>query len=149
MTDTPIPLDLVHATAQIVAAPRPRCLDVIADPATVGRWALGSWDTRDLGDGLIEGHSLIDGARTVARIRRDDAAGLVDFDVGGDPAGPLSHRIAVRVHEGAALGYGADTSLVVLHAWRPAAMDKARWARLTAFHEAEILLLKAQIERAG
>lgn len=142
-------LELCHATAQLVAAPPARCLDVIADPDTVGRWALGSWDTREIRPGLIQGHSLIDGAATVARIRRDDAAGLVDFDVGGDPDGPLAHRISVRVHDGEALGYGAGTGLVVLSAWRPAAMDDARWARLTAFHEAEILLLKAQIERAG
>ena len=41
----------------------------------------------------------------------------------------------------------ALVSLIMLMAWRPAAMDPERWQRLCASHEAELWLIKAQIER--
>jgi hypothetical protein len=35
----------------------------------------------------------------------------------------------------------------MLMAWRPAGMEEARWHRLCASHEAEILLIREQIMR--
>ena len=44
-------------------------------------------------------------------------------------------------------GRSEERCLVSLIAWRDIDMDDARWQRLIACHEAEILLIKAQIEQ--
>jgi hypothetical protein len=53
------------------------------------------------------------------------------------------------VIDGATLGYGTGSSLVMLLAWRPEAMDDGRWQRLIAAHEAEIEMIRAQLDRAA
>jgi hypothetical protein len=69
---------------------------------------------------------------------------LLDYWVG--TPGRLSHRISARVVPGGSAGYDGGTCIVMLTAWRPADMGEERWERLCASHEAEIWLLKAQIE---
>ncbi|MEQ9812268.1 MAG: hypothetical protein RLO50_05770 [Azospirillaceae bacterium] len=138
----------VHACAAVVAAPVGRCLDLLADPRTLGRWALGAWGTVPVADDVWRGRSLFDDGEAFVKILRRDELGLVDYLVGGS-ADALAHRISARVHDGTGLGYGAGTSLVVLTAWRPAAMDDDRWHRLKVTHEAEILLLKGLMEGAA
>ena len=56
-------------------------------------------------------------------------------------------RILALVVPGPQVGHREDECLVTLLAWRDAGMDEARWRRLTTGHEAEIMLLKALIER--
>ena len=73
---------------------------------------------------------------------------IVDFEVGTDP-GRLVRRISARVLPADDLGGEPGSSLVVLTALREASMDDARWQRLVAAHEAEILLLRHRIERSA
>ena len=58
----------------------------------------------------------------------------------------LVPRIFCRVARGGPLDYGPECSLVTLVAWRAATMTEERWRRLQAAHEAEIWLIKEQIE---
>jgi hypothetical protein len=78
------------------------------------------------------------------RIAADRASGLIDYHVGG-PAN-LGPRIFCRVAQGGPLGHGSECSVVMLAAWRAAAMSDERWLRLRAAHDAEIWLVKEQIE---
>ena len=69
----------------------------------------------------------------------------VDYHLGSDPQ-HLVPRIMARVVPGPVTGRSAGRCLVSIVAWRDTGMDDARWRRLVACHEAEILLIKAQIE---
>jgi len=134
-----------HSVAQIVEAPFDAVFDYMADPLKLGRWSLGCFDiVADPQSGLHTGTSLYDGARGWVRVSADRPSGLIDYHV-GTPEN-LSPRIFCRVAAGGPLGYAPETSLVALVAWRAAAMPEDRWLRLQAAHEAEIWLIKAQIE---
>jgi hypothetical protein len=137
---------LSHCVTTEVAAPAERAYAFLLDGLKLGRWALGAWATETKGDGLYVGRSLFDGAEAWLRPVGDPARLTVDYHLGGDPAA-LVPRIMARVVPGPVTGRPADRCLVSLIAWRDAAMDGARWHRLVACHEAEILLIKAQIEQ--
>ena len=91
--------------------------------------------------------SLYDGARGWFRIDADRARHIVDYHV-GDAASQVP-RVAARVIPGPVCGLPATSCYVTLTAWRVAGMDDDRWSRLCAAHEAEIWLIKAQIETAA
>ena len=143
--------ELGHAITVEIAVPADTALAYLTDPIALGRWTLGSTNTRVVSQNpeLIEGQSRFDGSRSLIRIDAEPARGLVDYRVG--PAGQaqaLQMRISARVLDGAAFGYAAGHCLVTLTAWRPIAMSNERWQRLCAAHEVEVLLLKAQLETA-
>ncbi len=142
---TPSP---VHAVARLCRCTPSRALEHLATAAGMARWCLGLFETRDAGDGLVTGRSLFDGAVGWARIERDDARGTVAWHLGADPT-RLSPRIHAAVVPGPVLGHPEGTVLVSMWAYRPAGMDDARWARLAAAHEAEIELIRAQLESAA
>jgi hypothetical protein len=134
---------LAHMTTQLVAAPVEAAFAYLRDPLKLGRWSLGCFDTAATETpGLYTGRSLFDGG--VGWYRIDAAGSVIDYLVGTPQH--LVRRISVRIMPGAEFGYAAGTCLVTLIAWRPADMDAARWARLCAAHEVEILLIKSQIE---
>ena len=120
----------------------------LADTSRLGSWALGCWDAEPAGERTVRGTSLFDASTSYVRADPDSARLSIDFAVGADPD-ELVHRISARVIPGTALGYGENSSLVTLLAWRPAQMSDERWSRLVASHEAEILLLRARIEEAA
>lgn len=136
---------LAHCATIAVDVPAAFAFAFLADPARLGEWSLGCMDTRPTDiPGVFAGRSLFDGARGCLAIDAHPALGLIDYRVG--PATALVHRISARVMPGPAMDLGAGSCLVSLIAWRPATMTGARWARLCATHEAEIHLIKAQIE---
>lgn len=135
---------LSHAVTQHVQAPPDAAFAYLADPIALGRWSLGCFDTEAVGKGLFTGLSLFDDARGYFRIDADREHGRIDYLVGS--AERLTHRISALVMPGDSLGYGARASLVTLIAWRPADMSDERWARLCASHDAEIWLIRSQIE---
>ena len=140
-----LPSSYAHLAAQSVAAPFDTVFDFMADPLRLGRWSLGCFGiAADPESGLYIGTSLYDGALGWVRIIPDRASGLIDYHV-GVPEG-LSPRIFCRVTAGGPLDYAPDSTLVTLIAWRAAAMSEDRWLRLQAAHEAEIWLIKEQIE---
>ena len=134
-----------HMATQLVAVPPPVAFAYLQDPIRLGRWSLGCFDTAATDTaGLYTGQSLFDGGAGWYRIDADAAASVIDYLVGTPKH--LVRRISVRIMPGSELGYADGTCLVTLIAWRPADMDEARWARLCAAHEVEILLIKSQIE---
>lgn len=138
----------VFAVARLCRCPQQRALDHLGTAAGMSRWCLGLFETRDAGGGLVAGRSLFDGAAGVARIERDDARGTITWWLGADRKA-LSPRIHAQVVPGPVLGHPQGTVMVSMWAYRPADMDDARWARLIASHEAEIELIRAQLEAAA
>lgn len=139
---------LSHGVTVTCAVPAGTAFGFLADPSTLGSWALGCWDAEVVEPGVVRGTSLFDRSTTCVRVDPDPSTLTVDFAVGGDTA-ELVHRISARVVDGAPLGYGASSCLVTLLAWRPAEMNDERWSRVAASHEAEILLLRSRIEGAA
>ncbi len=113
----------------------------------MSRWTLGLWNTREVAPGLYAGESLFDGASGLVQVSVDEVRGVVDYAVGASRES-LVPRIRATVIAGEALGHAAGTCVVTLIAWRTAAMDDERWARLAASHEVEIDLIRGQLEAA-
>jgi hypothetical protein len=119
--------------------PARRAYEFLADGLAVGRWALGSFDATRVGANLFRGRSLFGGAAVHYRPVGDPARLIVDYHVGADP-GKLVPRVMARV-----IPEGRRSCLVILIAWRDAAMSDARWERLMACHDVEIRLIQAQL----
>lgn len=99
-----------------------------------------------VGDGVFRGCSLFDASEAYVEIRPEPALGLIDFHVGTREV--RRPRIFIRITPGPVLGMGAGECLVTLHALRAGDAPDANWARTCLTHEAEILLIKAQLETA-
>lgn len=137
---------LSHCVTVDVAVPARRAYDFLTDGRKLGGWALGAWATEDKGDGLYLGRSLFDGSEAWLRPVGDPDRLTVDYHLGSGRTA-LVPRIMARVVPGPVTGRSEERCLVSLIAWRDIDMDDARWQRLVACHEAEILLIKAQIEQ--
>lgn len=118
----------------------------LADAGFVGGWSLGSMGLAPVADGVFRGTSMFDGSEAHVEIHPHAALGLIDYAVGS--ATERSPRIAIRVAEGGPLGFDEQTCVITLSALRAASADDSRWARTRISHEAEILLIKAQLETA-
>ena len=115
---------------------------------SAGRWSLGCMNTRPADStGIYTGHSLFDGSQGWFTIDAHPELLLIDYRVG--PKDALTPRISARIVRGETLGRPADLCVVTLMAWRTADMSEERWRRLCATHEAEVFLIKAQIEAAS
>jgi hypothetical protein len=140
---------LSHCVTAECAVPARRAYAFLSDGLAVGRWALGSFAARKVGRNLFRGRSLFDGAEILYRPVGDTARMIVDYHVGATPQ-QLVPRVMARVVPGEATGRDKGSCLVTLVAWRDAAMSEARWERLMACHEVEILLVQALLaERHG
>jgi hypothetical protein len=140
--------NLSHATTLRVDVAADLAFDFLADPLQLGRWSLGCFDTVPAGPpGLFTGVSLYDGSRGWFRIDTDQARRIIDYHV-GDAASQVP-RVSARVIHGPICDLPATSCYVTLTAWRVAGMDDDRWSRLCAAHEAEIWLIKAQLESAA
>ena len=136
---------LGHMVTRHVLAPAERAFSYLTDPIKLGRWSLGCFQTfLDEQSGVHSGTSLFDESQGWFKIDPEPARMLVDYWV-GRPDG-LAHRISIRVVDGSSVAYDAGTCLIMMMAWRPAGMGQDRWERLCASHEAEIWLVKEQIE---
>jgi hypothetical protein len=139
--------DLAHTTTLRIDVEARVAFDFLADPLRLGRWSLGCFDTKLAGSpGLYTGVSLYDASRAWFRIDADPTRLIVDYHV-GDAASQVP-RISARVVPGPVCGLPQRSCYVTLTAWRVAGMDDDRWGRLCAAHEAEIWLIKTQIETA-
>ena len=137
--------DICHAASVTIDAPDGFVFDHLADPVWLGRWALGCMDIQPTDDPVIyRGVSLFDGSDAFVEIRAQRLLGLIDYFVGTREA--RAPRIFARVASGALCGLSDAQCAVTLVAWRQADMNPRRWRQLCTTHEAEILLLKAQIE---
>ena len=109
-------------------------------------WALGSWDRRDVGDGVFVGTSLLDGTELYVRPIANPALLLVDFETGEDPTS-LAHEVEARVIPGPVLGRAEETCLVVLTVFRRAAVADASWQQAWHMFHTEIQMIKGRLER--
>ena len=141
----PIP-DLAHMTATLAEVPADFAFRLLSDPAFVGGWSLGSMDLSEVAEGIYRGTSLFDGSAAHVDIRPVPALGIIDFGVGSLTA--RTPRIYIRVTPGPDLGHPAECCQIALQALRAAGSPDDRWARTCITHEAEILLIKAQLETA-
>jgi hypothetical protein len=140
--------DLAHACTALVEVDAETAFAFLTDARALGGWALGCWDASVDEAGRFHGRSLFSGEETWGRIDADPAHLVVDYLVGSRPD-DLLPRISARVVPGAVTGRSNDACLITLTAWRTAGMDDARWRQLVAAHDAEILLIKGQLERSG
>lgn len=145
MIQTVLP-SVAHQAAARVAVPSDFAFDRLSDAGFVGRWALGSMGLEADGAGVFRGRSLFDGSEAFVEIRAERGLGLIDFHVGTLQA--RQPRIFLRVTPGRVLGMDGGECLVTLHAMRAADAPEARWVRTCLTHEAEILLIQAQLEAA-
>lgn len=144
-TTAPVGPGLGHSVSALIEAPAKHAFAFLADGAALGRWALGCFDTRkDEATGLYRGRSLFDGSEGFLRIDARPDLLLIDYHIGAPDN--LLPRISARVVPHTVCGLPEDTCYATLTAWRDAGMSDARWQRLCATHEAEIWLVKSQIE---
>jgi hypothetical protein len=133
-----------HAATCLVQVAAITAYEFLADPAALSRWSLGCMDLVEVGNGIYTGRSLFDGGHGWLSIDGDPSRLLIDYHVGTlekrDP------RISVRIIPGPVCGFGQDACYVTLIAWRTASMSDERWQRLCASHDAEIWLIKSQVE---
>ena len=129
----------VHAVSRLCRASVQDALALLSQAPGLARWNLGLWRTQPGPGGLLQGHSLFDGAPGLAQVQVHAALGLVAYSVGSD-ATALVPRIQARVQPGPELGFEPGHCLVTLLAWRSAGMSDERWQRLRAVHEVEIEL---------
>ncbi|MCP8940950.1 hypothetical protein NK718_20685 [Alsobacter sp. SYSU M60028] len=134
-----------HVATVLVAAEAADAFAFLADPLALGGWSLGCMETGpDEALGLHRGRSLFDGAEGWFEIDARADLLLIDYLVGTRER--RRRRISARVVAAEDAGLPAGHCYVSMIAWRPGDMDEARWRRLCAAHEAEIWLIKAQIE---
>jgi hypothetical protein len=138
--------DHAHTTAALVSVPAGFALAQLADARFVGGWSLGSMHLAEVAPGVYRGISMFDGSAAHVDIRPRPDLGLIDFGVGTLES--RMPRIFIRVTPGDVLGHGDGACLLTLTALRAAGADPARWSRTCNTHEAEILLIKAQLETA-
>ncbi|UCD77997.1 MAG: hypothetical protein JSW26_21695 [Desulfobacterales bacterium] len=129
-----------------VNLPAPQAFEYLSDPQKIGRWALGCFDTQPTRyDGLYKGTSLFDRSEAWVRVETDLVRLIIDYHV-GDPNKQVP-RISTRVIPGEYYGKNSDHCIVIMTAWRMADMSDQRWHRLCVTHDAEILLIKSQLEQ--
>ena len=139
--------DLAHACTVLVEVDAKIAFAFLADPKALGGWALGCWDASVDETRRFRGRSLFSGEETWGRVDADAPRLVIDYLVGSRPD-DLLPRISARVVPGPATGRPDGVCLITLTAWRTAGMDDARWRQLVAAHDAEIFLLKGQLERS-
>jgi hypothetical protein len=135
---------ICHGVSIETAVAAPDAFDYLADPQMVGRWALGCFNVRPAKKpGLYQGVSLFDGTKAWFRIDGDPQRLIIDYHVGD--ADRQLPRISTRIVPGPHYGRDAGHCIVTMNAWRTVDMTEERWQRLCATHEAEILLIQAQL----
>ena len=136
-----------HSVTGLLEVPAAAAFAFMADPVALGRWSLGCMNTEPTGTGAIHtGHSLFDGAQGYFEIEADPDRMIIDYHLG--KLGQLIPRVSARIIAADICGLAAGQCYVTLTAWRAGGMDDARWYRLCATHETEILLIKSQCETA-
>lgn len=138
---------LFHVTSRLCNAEMADVFSHLASQSGMSRWILGLWNCTEISAGLYQGASLFDGRVGYLRVQTDPDKGLVIYHIGAH-ADALTPRIRASVVRGEVLGYSPNSCLVSLEAWRIASMSDERWQRLIHTHEAEIELIKAQLESA-
>ena len=134
------------SVAELVAVGADTAFAFLTDGMNQRFWALGSWDRREVGDGVFVGTSLLDGTELYVRPIPNPALLLVDFETGEDRRS-LAHEVEARVVPGSALGHAEETCLVVLTVFRRAAVADAGWEQAWHMFQTEIQMINGRLER--
>ncbi|MCR9148857.1 MAG: hypothetical protein NXH83_01670 [Rhodobacteraceae bacterium] len=138
--------EAAHTAAALVQTPARFAFGRLSAAEFVGGWSLGSMGLQPVGPAVFKGRSLFDGSEAFVEIRPNPELGLIDFSVGS--AERRDPRIFIRVTPGEVIARDTACCLVSLHALRSGGATPEAWARTCVTHEAEILLIKAQLEAA-
>ena len=133
------------ATAEVAVDAKTAFL-FMADGIKQGRWALGSWDRRQVEEDLFVGTSLFDGQETWVRISADPEQLLIDYFVGRSPDSLLP-RNSARIIPGPVTKRDEKSCLITLMTWRAADVTDDAWERTCVTHETELFIIKGLLER--
>ena len=134
----------LSASIEVAVAP-PIAFEFMASGMNQSRWALGSWERVDHGDGLFSGTSLWDASTLYVRLEPHPELLLVDYRVGKDPD-DLRRLTQARIVPGAELGRDPESCVITLTTWRGAAHTDASWARTHHAYRTEMHLIKGRLE---
>lgn len=137
---------ITHCVSALCDVGADAALTWLGGGLNLGKWALGSLNTVDIGNGIVSGTAIDSGLRTYSRLTPDPVRGIVICEVGTDPAA-LSPWIWLLVQPAGHLGGHAGQSVVTILAWRPGGMDDADWQMVQRQHEVEVLIIKGLLER--
>jgi hypothetical protein len=123
----------------------------MADGLAVGGWALGSFDTERIDDrGTVRGITLDTQDETFVRPVVHREQGIVVYEVAYGENVDLDQMtpwIWAIVQPGDRFGFSTDSCVISMIAWRLEGMSDEVWKHVCIYHDAEILLIKGQVER--
>ena len=131
----------IHRASAECAVPARAAFRFLASGRLLGRWSLGCFGARRVAPGLYRGRSLFDGKSLLVRPVGDEANLTVHY-FAGRARKALALRSYARVEKRA-----ARRCRVSLIAERDPGMKAARWRRLAASLEVEVLLVQAMVGR--
>ncbi|MGE0799811.1 MAG: hypothetical protein AB7O55_15950 [Lautropia sp.] len=136
---------LCHTASTAIDASTDAVFRFLSNPSQLGTWTFGSWETRAIGDGLVEGTSLFDGGRTLVRIVPIAENGCIDYQVGRDPSRMIT-RISARVLDGHLMGGEKGTAFVTMTSWRTRDISDHQWRLICSAHEVEVFRLRHVVQ---
>ena len=128
-----------------IAVPAETAFAYLADGMKQGEWALGSWDRRQIGEGLFAGTSLFDGRELLIRLDAVPSLMLVEYHVGRTPDA-LAPLVWARVVPGPVVGLGAERCVLTLVVWRSLGDSEEAWALLGHSFPTEVQMIKGRLE---
>ncbi|MCW2954324.1 MAG: hypothetical protein JWQ48_3494 [Conexibacter sp.] len=134
-----------HCASVEVAVPARAAFDFMADGLKQTHWALGSWNRRELDDGVFVGTSRFTFEELYVRLEAHPELLLVDYHGGSDPD-DLHWIVQARIVPGDQLGIGEQRSLVTLTTWRHATASDAEWDLTYHLWHTEVALIKGRLE---
>lgn len=136
---------LAHCVSTSINVDPDTAFAFLSDGMNQSHWALGSWNRRDVGDGIYAGVSLFDGSELFVRLIPHSDLRIVDFETGPSPD-VLRHSVEARVIAGETLGRVPDTCVVTLTIWRAEGVDDPTWDLLGHSFATEIQMIKGRLE---
>jgi hypothetical protein len=136
---------LAHCVSALINVAPGAAFDFLSDGMNQSYWALGSWNRREVEDGIYAGTSLFDGSELFIRLNPNSGLRIVDFETGPSPD-VLRHTVEARVIAGETLGRARDTCVVTLTIWRAEGVDDRTWDLLAHSFATEIQMIKGRLE---
>lgn len=134
-----------HVASVELAVSAERAFAYLADGIKQGQWALGSWNRRDLGEGLFAGTSLFDGRELLIRLEAIPELMLVQYQVGRSPEA-LAPLVWGRIVPGPVVGLDEGRCLLTLVVWRSEGDPDEVWELLSHTFPVEVQMIKGRLE---
>lgn len=132
--------EYTHVASRRVAVSCNAAFAFMSDPALLGQWSLGCFQTQQVGDSnVFKGLSLFGTGGTHVRIEPLPDLSMIRYWVGAPDA--LVPRISAFITP-----FSDQDCIVAMLAVLTPGMDGERWASLCRTHETELDLIKSQLE---